>query len=276
MSAQPSNLKELSRMNPETMPLEEIALLVARERYPELCLQSYRNRLDEFGRNARHRIGGVVGGRAIAKGLSHYLFHEEGFRPNRHDYYDPSNSYFNDVLDQRTGIPISLSVLYVAVAKRLQLPVAGVAFPGHFLVQYHEPGDTFYIDTFNYGSLLSAESCQQRLREQYGESLPYRSEFLEPATHREILIRMLTNLKMCYMLRKKFDVILTILNQILLFTAEGADELKERGLIYFHLECFNAALNDLESYLAYQPHTSDRKILQKFVLDLKDRVTHIQ
>lgn len=276
MPTQPTNLKELSRISPETVPIEEIALLVAKERYPDLCLQSYRNRLDEFVRNARHRIGGVVGGRAIAKGLSHYLFHEEGFRANHHDYYNPSNSYFNDVLDQRTGIPISLSILYVAVGRRLQLPVAGVAFPGHFLVQYREPGDTFYIDTFNFGAQLNTAACRQRLKQQFGEAVAYRKEFLEPATNREILIRMLTNLKMCYMLRKKFDVVLTILNQILLFTAEGADELKERGLIYLHMECFNAALQDLESYLAQRPNTSDRKILKKFVLDLKDRVAHIQ
>jgi len=271
-----SNLKELSRLNPETIPIEEIALLVAKERYPDICLQSYRNRLDEFARNARHRIGGVVGGRAIAKGLSHYLFHEEGFKANRQDYYNPSNSYFNDVLDQRTGIPISLSILYVAVGRRLQLPVAGVAFPGHFIVQYHEPGDIFYIDTFNYGALLSAETCQQRLREQFGEALTYRREFLEPATHREILIRMLTNLKMSYMLRKKFEIVLTILTQILLFTAEGAEELKERGLIYYQMECFNAALNDLESYLAQKPQAPDREVLQKCVLDLKDKVAQIQ
>ena len=271
---QATDLTKLSIMNIEAIPLEEIALLVAKERYPKLCLQTYRNLLDQFAHEARRRIGGVVGGPAVARGLSHYLFEEEGFRGNRQDYYNPSNSYFNDVLDQRTGIPMTLSILYIAVGRRLQLPLDGVTFPGHFLVRYQQPGSNFYIDAFHRWKLLSKEACKKRLEEKFGDALPYRTEFLQPATHREILIRMLTNLKMCYMIRKKFETVITILNQILMFS-EGADELKERGLIYFHLECFAPALRDLEKYLVNKPKAPDREVIETCLTDLRAKVSHI-
>jgi len=273
---QASDLIELSMSNPETLPIEEIALLVAKAHDPNLCLQSYRNRLDDYAHDARQRIGGVVGGPALARGLSHYLFEVEGFRGNRQDYYNPSNSLFNDVLDQRTGIPITLSILYIAVGRRLQLPLAGIGFPGHFLVRYHEAGAHFFIDPFNRGRLLTPEECQKRLQEQYGKALPYRPEYMEPSTHREILVRLLTNLKMAYMMRKEFENVITVLSQILLFAGDGAEELKERGLVYYHMECFNAAKQDLENYLARKPSSPDRELIRTFLHDLSTKIAQLQ
>lgn len=268
-------LTQLALENLEAMPIEDIALLVAKDHYPRLNLQHYEDRLDEFARQARHRIGGMVGGPTVARGLSQYLFQEEGFRANKQDYYNPSNSYFNDVLDQRTGIPITLSILYVAIGRRLQLPVSGVAFPGHFLVHYHEAGENFYIDPFNHGKLLSTDECKQRLSKQYGHAMPFRPEFLVPSTHREILVRLLTNLKINYLLKKEYETVVESLTKILLFTSEGAEELKERGLLYYHLECFTAAQQDLEQYLIKVPEAPDRHVLEQCLSDLKEKVSQI-
>jgi regulator of sirC expression with transglutaminase-like and TPR domain len=269
------DLAELATTNVEEAPLEEIAFLVAREKYADLDVQPYRERLDEFARRARLRIGNVVGGRQIAEGLSHYLFEEEGFRGNTHDYYDPSNSFLNDVLDQREGIPITLSILYVAIGRRLELPVAGVSFPGHFLVRYDDPYGAFFVDPFYRGKLLSEQDCRQRLSDMYGDLLPFREEFLFPARHREVLLRLLANLKMIYMTKKDFPMALQILNRVLLFNPFGADEVKERGLIYYQMECFGQALKDLESYLTRSPTAPDRLVIEECIEDLKSKVAQI-
>lgn len=273
---EPRDLAELSTMDLEAIPIEEIAFLVAREKHGEVDFEPYRERLDEFARRARARIGQVLGGRQLAEGLSRYLFEEEGFRGNSQDYYNPSNSFLNDVLDHREGIPITLAILYLAIGRRLGLPVSGVAFPGHFLVRYEEMGEVFFIDPFYRGKILSKKDCQRRLEEMYGEALPFRSEFLHPSRNREILLRILANLKMIYMMKKDYTMALQMLNRILLFNPFGADEIKERGLVYFQLECFGPALKDLETYLMRAPDAIDREAIEECVADLRVKIDRIQ
>lgn len=270
------DLGELANVDLETVPIEEIAFLVAREKHPEIDFQPYRERLDEFARRARLRIGQVVGGRQLAEGLSRYLFEEEGFRGSSTDYYNPGNSFLNDVLDHREGIPITLSILYVAVGRRLGLPVKGVSFPGHFLVRFDEPLETFFVDPFYRGKILTEESCRHRLSDMYGEGLPFRPEFLYPSSNREILLRMLANLKMIYMTKKEFPMALQILNRILLFNPDGTEEVKERGIVCYHLECFGQALKDLSLYLKKNPAAEDRIAIEECIEDLRGKVSLIQ
>ncbi len=270
------NLIELSTLDIEKIPLEEIAFLISREKYFDLNPQPYLERLDEFARRAELRIGKVMGGRQLAQGLSQYLFEEEGFRGNTTDYYNPSNSYFNDVLDRREGIPISLSILYIAIGRRLGLPLVGVGFPGHFLVRYEDANVLFFIDCFHHGRILSDEECRRRLEDMYGEALVFQKEFLEPSGHREILLRMLTNLKMIYMMKKDFGMSLQFLNRILLFNPYGFEEIKERGIIHYHMECFGSALKDLEAYLRSRPKAADRHVIEECIEDLRVRVSQIQ
>ena len=269
------DLNELANVDIEAVSLEEIAFLVAREKYADLNVQPYQERLDEFARRAKLRIDQVVGGRQVADGLSRYLFEEEGFRGNTSEYYSPSNSFFNDVLDQREGIPITLSILYIAIGRRLNLPVTGVGFPGHFLVRYDDPRDVFFIDPFHRGRILTQEDCRQRLSDMYGDALPFRDEFLYPSRHREILLRLLANLKMIYMTKKDFPIALQILNRILLFNPYGTEEVKERGMIYYQMECFGQALKDLESYLTRIPTAPDRLVIEECIEDLRSKVAQI-
>ncbi len=269
-------LKDIATLDLDKIPIEEIALILAKEKYPDLNAHLYLDRIDEFARRAHMRIGQVSGAKQVIQGLSQYLFEEEGFRGNSSDYYHPANSFFNDVLDRREGIPITLSTFYIAVGRRLGLPLRGVGFPGHFLVRYDDPQTTFFIDCFYRGKILSQEECRTRLEQMYGDQIPFRSEFLEASPHRDILLRMLTNLKIIYMMRKEFGISLQMLNLFLLFSPFGTDELKERGLIHYHMECFGPALKDLESYLEQVPRAEDRPIIEECIEDLKIRVSQIQ
>lgn len=271
-----SELARLANSDIEKVPLDEIALMVARERYPDLQCHTYRERLDEFARRAKIRVDNVLGGIQIAQALSRYLFEEEGFRGNKSDYYNPSNSFLNDVLDQRVGIPITLSILYMAVGRRLNLPVCGVGFPGHFLVRFADADETFFIDPFHQGKILSTTDCVQRLQETYGEALPFQPEFLNPSCHRDILIRILTNLKIIYMNKKEFPMALQILNKVLLFHPDGTNEIKERGILYYQMECFGQALKDLSHYLKNSHNAPDRSVIEECIEDLRAKVSRIQ
>ncbi|MBI2082256.1 MAG: transglutaminase family protein [Deltaproteobacteria bacterium] len=268
----PQTLEDLSTLNIEQYSLDRIVLLVAREKYPELKLEQYFERLDEFAKRAELHVKNVQGGRQIVEALNSYLFTDEGFRGNSSDYYNPSNSFFNDVLDRRMGIPLTLSVLYVEIGRRLGIPVSVVGFPGHALVRYEDGRETFFLDPFYGGKILTEEHCKTMLSEMYGDQLPFRSEYLRPATHREILTRMLSNLKIIYMSKKEFEMALNILNKMLLFNPLAADSIKERGMVHYQLECYSSALKDFESYLVREPTAPDRSFIEECIAELRPKV----
>ncbi len=270
------DLKTLSLVDLNQVPLEDIAFLISQERYPETDFTSYRERLDEFAERAKRRIGNVIGSYPQAEGLSQYLFEEEGFRGNASDYYSPSNSFINDVLDRREGIPLTLSIVFIAIGKRLGLPVSGVGFPGHFMVRFEDPKEPFYIDPFYRGKILTEVDCRQKLLDLYGDEIPFRPEYLLPATHRDILMRVLTNLKVAFMIKKDFEKALLFLNHFLSFNPLSTEEIKERGMLYYHMECFSPALQDLKAYLRQKPSTEDRFIIEECIKDLTQKVAGIQ
>src|SRR5437899_3280203 len=178
--------------------LAEASLLIAGEEYPDLDPVRYLARLDELGSALRHEAGGARGEDAVAA-LNRLLFQVEGFRGNTEDYYDPRNSFLNDVLDRRTGIPITLSLIYMEVGKRLGLSLEGVGMPGHFLVKCLPEGLEIFIDPFHQGEILLEEGCKKRLMEIYGNDFQFKRSFLDSVGKRQILSRMLTNLKGIYL-----------------------------------------------------------------------------
>lgn len=271
-----NDLGVLANHDVEKVPIEEIAFLVAREKHPSLDRTVYRERIDEFARRAAIRVANVQGGHQVAEALGRYLFEEEGFRGNSSDYYNPANSFLNDVMDQRRGIPITLSILYIAIGRRLGLPLSGVAFPGHFLVRFDDPFGAFFVDPFHQGKILTESDCRRRLQDLFGGEIPFHPEFVMPSRHREILVRMLTNLKVIYMTRREFAMALQILNRILLFNPLGMEEMKERGLVYYHMECFGKALQDLETYLSTAPAPQDKTLIEEYIEDLRGKVDQIQ
>jgi regulator of sirC expression with transglutaminase-like and TPR domain len=254
--------------------LAEAALLIAQEEYPGLEIGVYLQRLDELAAAAGTAVGSSRAPVEQIARLNHFLFAECGFVGNNDDFYDPRNSFLNDVLDRRTGIPISLSLVYSEVAQRVDLPVYGVSFPGHFLAKYI--GDReIIIDPF-FGTVISTEECAQRLRGIYGDEAELDSRLLRPATAREVLERMLSNLKQVYVQRSDFVRALACVDRILLLAPDTPRELRDRGILYQRLECFAAALHDFERYLRLAPDDDAAHLIRDLLPDLQRQAAQLQ
>jgi regulator of sirC expression with transglutaminase-like and TPR domain len=253
--------------------LGEAALWIAAEAYPDLDVSAYLLRLDALAAEARPCVERATSERARVDALNDYLFEEQGFEGNREHYEDPRNSYLNQVLDRRTGIPISLSLLWIEVGRRLDLPVHGVGFPGHFLAKY-QGADQIVVDPF-FGRVLSSEDCVERLRQASGERVPFDPKLLEATGSREILARMLRNLKQHYARLGDLERALASCDRILLLLPDDAEELRDRGLVYRELECFGPAVADLERFVALVPGHPMARAVRSELLDLRRRVAEI-
>jgi regulator of sirC expression with transglutaminase-like and TPR domain len=240
------------------------ALMIARVEYPRLDAGPYLDRLDALGREAKRRVDAAPrtdappradpDGYARIMALNEYLFTELRFVGNRQTYEDPRNSFLNEVLDRRTGIPISLALVYMEIGRRAGVHVEGVNFPGHFLLRCRaRPGlsqtSDLIIDAFHGGALLSEDACRDRLRPQAGDSMYPESPLLLHATKPQILARMLLNLKRVYVQMRSFPQARDITELMLAVDPTAKQELRDRGLLAYHLKDFSGALRDLQAYL---------------------------
>ena len=235
------------------------AFLIARVEFPRLDPGPYLDRLDAMGDEASIRIAQDLGHDAPLEarldGLNRYLFRELGFRGNRDQYEDPRNSCLNEVMDRRTGIPISLCLVYIEVARRAGIRAEGVNFPGHFLVRVlqdlhtDDPGDGIIVDPFHDGAILDEDDCRALLRNQQGDDAAWEPELLARATRRQILVRMLLNLKLLYLKWRSFPQARLVTDLLLSLTPNPVHELRDRGLLAYQMNDFPAALRDLEEYL---------------------------
>jgi len=221
------------------------ALLIARIEYPTLDVRPYLNQLDVLGREAHQRLAGVQESERVPA-LNRLLFEELRFTGNKDTYTDPRNSFLNEVLDRRTGIPISLSVVYMEVARRAGLHADGINFPGHFLVRCQG----HIIDAFHGGAILSEDACLVLLRRHDGPDAELESHLTDHATKRQILARMLVNLKQNYVQMNSFPQARDITELLLAIDPTATHELRDRGLIAYHLSDFSSALRDLQMYLS--------------------------
>jgi len=248
--------------------LARAALCLAAEEYPELSVDAYVARLETMAREAADLPLETAPplGRLLV--LNHYLFAEQGFVGNTYSYYDPRNSFLNEVLDRRTGLPIALATVYLEIAWRLELPVAGVGMPSHFIVGFYPdagPGEApRYVDVFHKGVLLTRDDCIARLRAQF-RNFEFREEHLAPVTKRQILTRMLTNLKVLYSQHEDWDRALAAVERILLLTPDQPGEVRDRGMIHLRRGALRAAATDLERYTELAPEAPDRKAVQEQV-----------
>lgn len=190
-----SEFHALSSCDDDSLDLETGAFLIARFAYPDLDVAANARSLDAMAAEVRDRLGRKTSGEEAVNTINRYLFAEQGFGGNRRHYYDPDNSYLNKVLERKTGIPISLSIVYLLVGKRLNLPLFGVGMPGHFLVKYEIGRQRIFIDAFNGGALLTHKGCA-RFLEQTGYGFDER--YLESTPVRAILIRMIKNVVAIY------------------------------------------------------------------------------
>ena len=235
--------------------LARATLLIARIEYPRLDPEPYVARLDAMGDAARRAIerhtdsAGDASTLSGVKALNDYLFEELQFVGNRDNYEDPRNSCLNEVLDRRTGIPITLSVVYMEVARRAGLQVDGINFPGHFLVRCPEQKGHLIIDPFHAGALLSEHKCRLLLQKHVGNEVAFSKSLLAPATREQIIVRMLLNLKRIYVHMRSFPQARDVTELLLAITPSALSELRDRGLLAYHLNDVTAALRDLQTYL---------------------------
>lgn len=262
----------------EQLNLAEAAFLIAADEYPNLDVDGYLHRLDELAQAVRHSLPEETGLEETVVALNHFLFVEQGFTGNADDYYDPRNSFLNDVLDRKLGIPITLSILYMEIGQRLGLPFEGVSFPGHFLVKCATNEGDVVLDPFWGGMPLSEDDLRDRLEETCGKpqaaSTPL-AMLLGSAGKREILVRMLRNLKTIYLKREELLKSLGIINRILQVQPDLPDELRDRGQVYERLECFRPAVADLSRYLVLAPTADDAQDVQKRLVELRQLVANI-
>ena len=239
------------------MPLAEGALWVAAEADPSVPVEDTLLRIDALAEEGAARCAGARSAAERIEALAAYFRHA-GFRGNREDYYDPRNSYLHEVLARRTGIPITLAILYLEVARKLDWPVQGVSFPGHFLVKHPIEGRgagapaEVVLDPFS-ARVLDEAACRALFDRALGPSVPFDRRWLRGATVREILARLLGNLKQIHVERGELEAALACCERILLLFPDAPGELRDRGLVYHRLECFGAARADLERFLALAP-----------------------
>lgn len=255
--------------------LGRAALTIARSDYPNLDVDAYVSRMDALAAAAATRVGADANVYRRIAALNLVLFQEYGFCGNRENYFDPRNSFLNEVLDRRTGIPISLSVLYIEVAKRIGLRLQGVGFPGHFLVKYLDEHEEIVVDPFNRGEILSDESLKAMLHRLYGNKVIFDPDLLESITKKQTLRRMLTNLKIIYLRQNDFIKGLSVVERLMILDPASGEDIRDRGLIYLQLECFKQALADLEHYLRLAPGSEDASAIREQVAVLIGRVAQI-
>ncbi|MBV9229504.1 MAG: transglutaminase family protein [Chloroflexi bacterium] len=249
--------------------LAQAALLIASIAYPDLDMAHYVAQLDALARRARAilalpnpdtlpQLPAETDPLAVISALNRVLFDEEQFHGNKEDYYNPDNSFFNKVLEKRRGIPITLSLLYIEVGKRVGIQIDGIALPYHFMVRARLAEGLTYIDPYEGGLLLSEQQCKLRIRQMVRGKIKMHAHWFEPISHKLFLARMLNNLKRCYLDKEDYERTLVICDLIILLIPHFSGEWRDRGIIHLQLKHYARALHDLTTYLELAPQADDR------------------
>jgi regulator of sirC expression with transglutaminase-like and TPR domain len=254
---------------PDTdLDLLDAALVIAASEYPAINVDSYHQRLDEWASELRARIETDASAEDRLRALNAFLFQELGFSGNTDDYYDPRNSYLNEVLDRKLGVPITLSMIYMALGQRIGLPLEGVSFPGHFLVKLPVDGGAVVLDPFNGGISLDEHDLCDLLERMFDTEVSEVAPLLTTASKTDILIRMLRNLKGIHQQGDEYDKALRVVNMIIAIDPHLEEEYRDRGLLLLQLECRHAALKDLRHYLSADPEAEDAESIRDLIVEL--------
>lgn len=262
-----SEFTSATEMPDEELDVARIALLIASVEYPNLNIDDELCVLDSLAAGASRWLTQDVEALQAVNVLSRWLFDDLGFSGNQEDYYDPKNSYLNDLLDRRLGIPLSLSLVYIEVGRRAGVPLVGIGMPGHFLVR-HRDEEGLYVDPFHKGILLSVEECRQRFHKMTNNSVPWESGHLAPIRNRDFVARMLRNLKTIYVRKEDFTRVLSVMNMLVALLPDVAEERRDRGLIHHRLGNDREALEDLRWFASTRHPGSKDEFLDKLIGDL--------
>lgn len=261
----------LAALGDDEVPLLDTALLIARDEYPDLDPRVVTGQVETYAEALRPQLAGDADLPSRLTAINRYLFEEIGFAGNNSQYDDPRNSYLNQVVDRKLGIPISLAVIQIEVTRRLGLPLDGVSFPGHFLVRLPVDDGILVLDPYNKGRPVSAEELRERASPHLGGQMPDDSQLLQilaPASHRAILMRMLRNLKGLYQASGDWERVARTADRLLKLSPDTAEALRDRGLAYRELGYAKGAREDLARYLQLLPEAGDIESVREALVDL--------
>ena len=270
--------ERLTAVHSKEVSLAEGALLIAADEYEELDVDRYLVRIDDMAGTLKRRLRSDIGTTEALLALNRYVFEDLGFTGNTDDYYDPRNSFLNDVIERKLGIPITLAVLYIEIGRRIGLPLEGVSFPAHFLVKCVLHEGTIVIDPYARGASLAVEDLKDRLRSFSSEidlDPAVLTSLLAAAAPKEILARMLRNLRGIYKNRGERLKALSAAHRIVALLPESADDYRERAELHAELECFRAELGDFQQYLKLKPDAHDSVSVARRIAELEPLVARL-
>lgn len=260
----------------EAIDLVQAALLIASTQYPDLDIAYYTAQLDNLAQRVRTELAlptpdlqpalpEEIETPDIIEAMNKILFKEEHFHGNREDYHNPNNSFLNKVLEEHAGIPVTLSLIYAEVGRRVGIQIDGIGMPYHFLVRCHSPQGFIYIDPYEDGQQMSERSCREHIRQIAQHRIKFHSQWFEPFTRRHWLMRILNNLKRIYINQDDYDRALTTCDLLMILNPRAAEEWRDRGLIHLQLKRYSRAIKDLKVYTELAPEASDRYEILNYI-----------
>ncbi len=268
-------LRAVVSMPDHKIRLAEAALVIARYQYPSLDQSTYLSRLAELGDTLRSRISGLKDPTDMVAELNRMLFEEEGFKGDAFNYYDPRNSFLNQVMERKLGIPITLSLVYMEVGRRAGLPLYGIGLPGHFITGFMSDAGRILIDPYNEGEILTEDFCRAMVRLSGRAPQGFSPRFLDPVWPKQILVRLLRNLKVSYWMQGPEMRMLQVIEWVTILDPESPVEYRERGFINEALGDPGKAAEDFERYLRLAPDAEDREMIGEAIARLKAEKTTV-
>jgi regulator of sirC expression with transglutaminase-like and TPR domain len=259
----------------EFLDLAEAALLIAAEEYPRLNVAAYLDKLDRIGDMVREQANGARTALDFISAINATLFDKLGFRGNIDKYYDPRNSYLNEVIDRRIGIPITLSVVYLEVSRRIGFRIQGVGLPGHFIVKHPDEQGDIFIDVFNRGRLLGEVGCSDLVANTSGGKLELKAEHLLPSTNKQILTRMLSNILGIYSGTSDYRRAIAATQRILLINPNSRSHIRDHGLLLAAAGKNASALEELDRYLALEPGAPDSEGIREHMKSIRQDLARL-
>ena len=256
----------------DSLDLIEAALWVAAEEYRGLDVEHECERIRLICSEGARRVWNETNPFARLDGLRTYFFEELGFRGNVPHYNDPRNSFLNQVMDRRLGIPLTLSILFMELARAAGFEACGIGLPGHFVTRLSYQGRTILVDPFHGGSVITEEDCKELVGSSTGRSYLFRREYLDGSSDRAVLVRLLMNLKYAQLSRNDYARALSVVERLLLVSPDDSSEIRDRGFLKARLGRPGPAIADLERYLTLSPHAPDTKSVEGRLVWLRRRV----
>jgi regulator of sirC expression with transglutaminase-like and TPR domain len=254
--------------NPNYNLIEKCLKLAQILEYHELNVSKYIEKINDIGKSLKIKMGQVENPTYLISILNEYLFDELGFHGAEEDYYDPGNSFLNIVLDKKTGIPITLSIIYAEIAKNIGLDLRIVGFPGHVIVKYK---NEIILDPFYRGRLLTIDDLEEILDRNFGDGVEFIPEYLNEATTEQLLTRLLRNLKNAYTQSYAYDNAMKCTDMILGMQPESPEEIRDKGILEERLLRYDRALPLLNKYLELQPEADDADFILELIKSVREK-----